>query len=96
MLSSGIRLGSPAYAPPHISEHMQQCWKEKPDERPSFSNFLQTLESLYELKDSTDSVSTNSRINYASRVKMRYLKYASLAFHEDSVENRFRQIKKLR
>ena len=96
MLSSGIRLTSPAYAPSYISDHMQQCWKEKPDERPSFSSFLQTLENMYELKTSSDSEALNGHTNYASRVKMRYLKYASLAFHEDSVENRFRQIKKLR
>ena len=96
MLSSGIRLSSHAYAPTCISHHMQQCWKETPDERPSFCSFLQTLENMYEFKASIDSASINGHANYASRVKMRYLKYASLAFHEDSVENRFRQIKNLR
>ena len=96
MLSSGIRLSSPAYAPSCISEHMQQCWQENPDDRPSFTSLLQTLENMYELKASVESATINDHTNYASRVRMKYVEYASLAFHEDSLENRFKQIRNLR
>ena len=95
MLSEGIRLENPAYAPSHMSDHMQLCWKEKPDERPSYSSFLQTLDNRYDLKSSLDSRATSDH-TYVSLVKSRYLKYASLAFHEDSVENRFKKIRNLR
>ena len=95
MLCDGVRLETPLYAPSYISDYMKQCWKEERDERPCYSSFLHSLENLYELKASSDSEATSDN-TCASRVKSRYLKYASLAFHEDSVENRFRKIRNLR
>ena len=95
MLSEGIRLETPAYAPSYMSNHMQQCWNEKPVKRPSYSLFLQTLENQYDLKSSLDSKAVSAH-TYVSQVKSKYLKYASLAFHEDSVENRFKKIRNLR
>ena len=95
MLSGGVRLAAPANAPSHISDHMENCWEEKPKKRPSYRSFLHTLENLYDLKASSDlEVTINS--TYASRVKLRYLKYASLAFDEDSVESRYRRLQNLR
>ena len=95
MLSGGVRLAIPVHAPSHIADHMQHCWNEKPKKRPSYRSFLHDQDNLYELKDSSDLEVTIDN-TYASRVKSRYLKYASLAFDEDSVENRYRQIRKLR
>ena len=70
MLSNGHRLPTPVYASLWISDHMKQCWKEKADEQSCYSSFLHTLENLY-LSEAT------SDITYVSRVKLRYLKYAS-------------------
>jgi len=95
MLCDGVRLETPFYAPSYISYYMKECWKEERDERPCYSSFLHSLENLYELKASSDSEALSEN-TCASRVKSRYLKYASLAFHEDSVENRFRKIRNLR
>ena len=95
MLSNGDRLATPVYAPPHISRHMQKCWEEKPEERWCFSSFLHTLENVYDLKASSDLEVTRDN-TYASLVKSRYLKYASMAFDEDSVENRYRRLQNLR
>ena len=95
MLSDGNRLATPVYAPSHISHYMQQCWKEKPKERPSYSSFLHTLDNLYGFKASSE-LEVKSDNFYASLVKSRYVKYASLAFDEDSAENRYRRLQNLR
>ena len=95
MLSKGDRLPNPEYAPSHIADHMQQCWREKPKKRPSYSLFLHTLDNLYGLKASSE-VEVTSDNTYASLVKSRYLKYASLVFDEESVENRYKRIQNIR
>ena len=95
MLSKGDRLPNPEYAPSHIADHMQQCWREKPKKRPSYSSFLHTLDNLYGLKASSE-VEVTSDNTYASLVKSRYLKYASLVFDEESVENRYKRIQNIR
>ena len=95
MLTDGVRPATPEHAPPHISDHMQQCWKENPKERPCYSSFLHSLENLYGFKASPELEVTSDNI-YASLVKSRYVKYASLAFDEDSIENRYRRIQNLR
>ena len=95
MLSDGDRLPNPEYAPSHISDHMQQCWREKPKERPSYSSFLHTLDNRCGLKASSE-LEVTSDNTYISLVKSRYLKYASLAFDEESVENRYRRLQNLR
>ena len=69
-LSNDDRLPTPVHIPLCISDHMKQCWKEKADEQSCYSSFLHTLENLY-LSEAT------SDITYVSRVKLRYLKYAS-------------------
>ena len=95
MLSKGDRLPNPEYAPSHIADHMQKCWSEEPKERPSYSSFLHTLDNLYGLKASSELEVTRDNI-LAYLVKSRYLKYASLAFDEDSVESRYRRLQNLR
>ena len=95
MLSDGIRLETPVYAPSHISDHMLKCWNENPDKRPCYSSFLHNIENLYGLKTSSDLKATSKNTN-GSRVKSIYLNYASLAFHEDSVENRYKKLRNLR
>ena len=95
MLTDGVRPAIPVYAPSHISAHMQQCWNEKPKERPCYTSFLHTLENAYGLKASSE-LEVTSDSTYISLVKSRYLKYASLAFDEESVENRYRRLQNLR
>ena len=69
---------------------MQKCWAEVPEERPSFGIFIETLESLYELKTSINSKENYDNTSCAYRMKLRY---ASLAFHEESLEKQFQTIK---
>ena len=95
MLSGGDRLSTPVYAPPHISKHMQKCWEENPEDRWSYSSFKHTLENLYGFKASPE-LEVTSDNSYASLVKSRYLKYASLVFDDESVENRYRRLQNLR
>ena len=90
-LSNGYRLGNPKYAPKHISDHMQRCWNEIPEERPPYDSFLTTLETLYELKTSVQSIETHDTTCYAYRMRLRY---ASLAFHEESLEKQFQTIRR--
>ena len=95
MLSNGDRLPNPEYAPSHIADYMQKCWREVPKERPSYSSFLQTLDNRCGLKASSE-LEVTSDNTYASLVKSRYLKYASLAFDDESVENRYKRLQNLR
>ena len=90
-LSNGYRLGNPKYAPKHISDYMQRCWNEIPEERPSYDSFLTTLETLYELKTSVRSIENHDKTCYAYRMRLRY---ASLAFHEESLEKQFQTIRR--
>ena len=70
---------------------MQQCWEENPEKRPAYNTFLQALESIYELKTSYGSKVNYDKTCYAYRMKLRY---ASLAFHEESLEKQFITIRK--
>ena len=69
---------------------MEQCWKEKQEERPSFSSLLQTLENLYELRTPLIPNENFDPTCYVSRTK---LKYPSLSFHDESLEKRFKMMR---
>ncbi|KAJ3587853.1 hypothetical protein NHX12_011448 [Muraenolepis orangiensis] len=49
-LSTGLRLLQPCLTPNLVYLLMERCWKEKPDDRPSFAVLLHDLASLSELK----------------------------------------------
>ena len=85
-LSTGYRLGSPKYAPKYISDHMKQCWNDIPEKRPSYDMFLQKLDNLYDLKTSLISKANHDQTCFGYRMRLRY---ASLAFHEQSLEKKF-------
>ena len=89
-LSNGYRLGSPKYAPKFIAYHMKQCWNEIPEERPSYDMFLQKLENLYDLKTSLSSKANHDQTCSAYRMRLRY---ASLVFHEQSLEKQFQTMR---
>lgn len=46
LLNEGIRLLKPRLAPKDVQVLMEWCWKEKPDDRPSFAQLLHQLASL--------------------------------------------------
>uniref|UniRef100_A0A3P8WXY5 Tyrosine-protein kinase n=1 Tax=Cynoglossus semilaevis TaxID=244447 RepID=A0A3P8WXY5_CYNSE len=48
-LNSGLRLLKPRLAPDAVYLLMEWCWKEKPDDRPTFAQLLHELASLYSL-----------------------------------------------
>uniref|UniRef100_A0A8C4EF28 non-specific protein-tyrosine kinase n=1 Tax=Dicentrarchus labrax TaxID=13489 RepID=A0A8C4EF28_DICLA len=48
-LSSGLRLLKPRLAPDSVHLLMEWCWKEKPEDRPSFALLLHELASLSDL-----------------------------------------------
>ncbi|XP_056129364.1 tyrosine-protein kinase ITK/TSK [Lampris incognitus] len=48
-LNAGLRLLKPRLAPDDIQQLMEWCWKEKPEDRPSFALLLHELASLSDL-----------------------------------------------
>ncbi|XP_039668533.1 tyrosine-protein kinase ITK/TSK [Perca fluviatilis] len=48
-LNSGLRLLKPRLAPDAVHQLMEWCWKEKPEDRPSFAVLLHQLASLSDL-----------------------------------------------
>uniref|UniRef100_A0A1A8AHD7 Tyrosine-protein kinase n=1 Tax=Nothobranchius furzeri TaxID=105023 RepID=A0A1A8AHD7_NOTFU len=48
-LNAGLRLLKPRLAPDSVHTVMEWCWKEKPDERPSFALLVHELASLSDL-----------------------------------------------
>lgn len=47
-LSSGIRLEQPENCSKYLYELMKQCWADKPDDRPCFSEILSKLEPVHQ------------------------------------------------
>lgn len=48
-ITTGFRLYKPRLASPHIYQIMNNCWKEKPEDRPPFSRLLSQLAEIAEL-----------------------------------------------
>ena len=46
VITSGYRLPSPRDCPPEICNIMTSCWRELPEERPSFKQILQTFDQI--------------------------------------------------
>ena len=46
-INSGYRLEKPENTPDDVYEIMSNCWKNNPEERPSFSDIYQTLDKIW-------------------------------------------------
>ena len=86
ILEQGRRLRSPEFAPKQISDYMKRCWKEDPDHRPTYRNFMDDLERTYGVEDSLEN---EQQLNHNSAIDGVKLKYPKLIFHEDHFRSQF-------
>ena len=89
-LVDGFRLENPKHAPEIISELMQQCWSENPDERPTFLEFMQRCDNCYNLNEPFAEDQCQRDESNNNNVK---LKYVTLTLHEKQLEQQFNSIK---
>ena len=89
-LAAGYRPSNPTHAPEHIFPIMQKCWEENPDDRPSFSDFMQHCDNFYNL---SDNYSKEQNKNGKAATNTVGLKYVQLALHERRLEDQFNSIR---
>lgn len=59
-LQNGYRMGKPILAPNPIGEMMNDCWKQEPNERPTFAQLEKSIGSHLELSISSYYLDLNS------------------------------------
>ena len=51
LLSTGYRMECPEHCPPRVYDLMRHCWEHEPENRPTFSEVLVTLDSTSDFNE---------------------------------------------
>lgn len=90
-LSNGIRLPEPESCPTSMADLIQQCFKQEPTERPSFSDVKEVISEEYaKLRRTPTTFSQDEQLHQYATIHKKELQYADLDLENKYLEMRIK------